>query len=65
MYGSVRSQLMQVYVPKSTSTTLRRRSCAVSGSELSHAVAAASDGVLPLSLMDRGHEEQLLVRLVS
>src|SRR2546427_630441 len=42
-YGSVRSQLTQVYVQKSTSTTLPRRPSAVSGGELSHVVALRSD----------------------
>src|SRR6266404_2561407 len=42
-YGSVRSQLTQVYVQKSTSTTLSRRPSAVSGGELSHVVALRSD----------------------
>src|SRR6476646_2940789 len=42
-YGNVRSQLMQVYVQKSTSTTLRCRSVAVSGGELSQAVAPPSE----------------------
>ena len=41
-YGTVRSQLMQVYVQKSTRTTLPCRSAAVSGPELSHAVARPS-----------------------
>ena len=39
----VRSQLMQVYVQKSTRTTLPCRSTAVSGSELSQAVAPPSE----------------------
>src|SRR5437016_3543872 len=42
-YGSVRSQLMQVYVQKSTRTTLPCRSAAVSGGELSQAVAPPSE----------------------
>src|SRR4051794_30705540 len=44
-YGSVRSQLMQVSVQKSTSTTRPRKSAASSGSELSQADAPASDGM--------------------
>src|SRR4051794_22167 len=43
MYGTVRSQLMQVYVQKSTRTTLPCRSAAVSGGELSHAIAPPSE----------------------
>src|SRR4029078_2814483 len=43
MYGAVRSQLMQVYVQKSTSTTLPCRSAAVRGAELSHVVALPSE----------------------
>src|SRR5580765_3606358 len=42
-YGTVRSQLMQVYVQKSTRTTLPCRSAAVSGGELSQAVAPPSE----------------------
>src|SRR6185436_14796006 len=42
-YGSVRSQLMQVYVQKSTRTTLPRSSAAVSRGELSQAVAPSSE----------------------
>src|SRR2546425_10514472 len=42
-YGSVRSQLTQVYVQKSTATTLPRRPSAVSGGEFSHVVAWRSD----------------------
>src|SRR5439155_25745998 len=42
-YGTVRSQLMQVYVQKSTRTTLPCRSAAVSGAELSQAVARPSE----------------------
>src|SRR6185436_5574191 len=42
-YGAVRSQLMQVYVQKSTSTTLPCRSVAVRGGELSQAVAPPSE----------------------
>src|SRR2546421_9604767 len=38
-YGSVRRQLMQEYVQKSTSTTLPRSSCIVSGGELIQAVS--------------------------
>jgi hypothetical protein len=41
----VRSQLMQVYVQKSTSTTFPRRSSAVSGGELSQPVAASKPGM--------------------
>ena len=46
-YGSVRSQLTQVYVQKSTSTTRPRRSSGVNGSELSHPVAPSNDGRRP------------------
>ena len=46
-YGSVRSQLMQVYVQKSTSTTLPRRPAALNGGAFSHPVAPASEGMLP------------------
>src|SRR3954468_11913953 len=42
-YGTVRSQLMHVYVQKSTRTTLPCRSAAVSGGELSQAVAPPSE----------------------
>src|SRR5687768_16675195 len=49
-YGSVRSQLMQVYVQKSTSTTLPRSAEAVRGGEFSHSFAlsreASSDDAL-------------------
>jgi hypothetical protein len=38
MRGSVRSQLIQVYVPKSTRTTRPRRSAADSGSEYETAI---------------------------
>src|SRR4051794_25339692 len=43
-YGSVRSQLMHVNVQNWTSTTRPRVSSSVSGSELSHAVAAPKPG---------------------
>src|SRR5499427_8092551 len=43
MYGSVRSQLMQVYVQKSTRTTFPRSDAAVSGGELSQSFARSSD----------------------
>src|SRR5918994_2837129 len=46
-YGSVRSQLTQVYVQKSTSTTRPRRPSGVKGSELSHPVAPSNDGRRP------------------
>ena len=39
MYGSVRSQLMQVYVQKSTSTAFPARLSAVRRGELSHSPA--------------------------
>src|SRR5215217_8801698 len=45
MYGSVRSQLMQVSVQKSTRTTWPRRSAGPSGSESSHSVAPPSEGM--------------------
>ena len=45
--ASVRSQLMQVYVQKSTRTTLPRRSAAMSGGELSHPVAPSKPGRRP------------------
>jgi hypothetical protein len=41
--GSVRSQLMQVYVQKSTSTTFPRRSDAVRGGEFSHSFARSRE----------------------
>src|SRR5207247_6932181 len=41
---SVRSQLMHVYVQKSTSTTFPRRPSGVSGSELSQPVAPSNPG---------------------
>src|SRR5215510_11011449 len=47
-YGTVRSQLMQVYVQKSTRTTLPCRSAAVRGGELSQAVAPPSEAKLAL-----------------
>src|SRR5437016_7998080 len=50
-YGTVRSQLMHVYVQKSTRTTLPCRSAAVSGGELSHAVAPTRE---PKSLAPEG-----------
>src|SRR6476619_5898297 len=43
-YGSVRSQLMHVYVQKLTATTLTERSAGVSGGELNHRVAPSRDG---------------------
>src|SRR6185369_16892513 len=46
-YGSVRSQLTHVNVQKSTRTTFPRSPSAVSGGELSHAVAPRRDGKLP------------------
>src|SRR5215218_9693692 len=45
MYGSVRSQLMQVSVQKSTRTTWPRSSAGPSGLELSHSVAPPSEGM--------------------
>src|SRR3954462_13881624 len=42
-YGSVRRQLMHVYVQKSTRTTFPRRADAVSGDELSQAFACWSE----------------------
>src|SRR5215213_3083911 len=45
MYGSVRSQLMQVSVQKSTRTTWPRSSAGPSGSESSHSVAPPSEGM--------------------
>src|SRR4051812_50206462 len=42
-YGSVRSQLMHVYVQNSTRTTLPCRSAAVSGGEFSQAGAPPSE----------------------
>ena len=47
MYESVRSQLMQVYVQKSTRTTLPRRFSVESGAELSQPVAPSSEGKCP------------------
>src|SRR5215213_1579058 len=49
MYGSVRSQLMQVRVQKSTRTTWPRRSAGPSGSESSHSVAPPSEGMCTLA----------------
>src|SRR6267143_2346203 len=46
-WGSERSQLMQVYVQKSTRTTFPRRSALVSGCELSHPVAPPREGNSP------------------
>jgi hypothetical protein len=43
-YGNVRCQLMQVYVQKSINTTFPRSDSAVSGAELSHAVAPEKEG---------------------
>ena len=43
-YASVRSQLMQVYVQKSTRTTFPRRTSGVSGSELSQPAAPSNAG---------------------
>jgi hypothetical protein len=51
MYGSVRSQLMQVYVQKSTTTTFPRSAAGVRGWEFSHPVAPASEGNPPPSDM--------------
>src|SRR4051794_15964189 len=42
-YGRVRSQLTQVYVQKSTTTTRARRPSGVCGSELSQALAPWND----------------------
>ena len=47
MYESVRSQLMQVYVQKSTRTTFPWRSAIESGCELSHPVAPSNDANSP------------------
>src|SRR6185369_4441 len=49
MYGSGRSELMQVYVQKSTSTTFPRSDLPVSGSELSQPSAPPSSGMRPSS----------------
>src|SRR4029079_2062640 len=46
-YASVRSQLMHVYVQKSTSTTFPRRASLVSGGELSQPVAPSNPGRWP------------------
>src|SRR5262245_24429232 len=46
-HGSVRIQLMHVYVPKSARTTLSFRSASVSGSELSQPVAPSKPGRWP------------------
>src|SRR5437667_2683680 len=46
-YGSVRSQLTQVYVQKSTRTIRPRRLLGASGSELSHPVAPSKDARRP------------------
>src|SRR6266550_3681627 len=46
-YGSVRSQLMQVYVQKLTTTTFPRRSLGSSCAELSQSVAPRSEGKCP------------------
>src|SRR5216684_4606659 len=43
-YGSVRNQLMQVYVQNWTRTTLPRRPPGANGGELSHSVAPPKDG---------------------
>jgi len=45
MYGSVRSQLMQVSVQKSTRTTCPRSSSAPIASELSQPVAPLNEGM--------------------
>src|ERR1700728_2867664 len=44
MYGSVRRQLMQEYVQKSTRTTLPRSEAGVSGGELIQALAPERSG---------------------
>ena len=44
-YGSVRRQLMQVYVQKSIRTTFPWSPSGVSGGELSQPVAPASEGI--------------------
>src|ERR1700679_2490132 len=44
MYGSVRRQLIQEYVQKSTRTTFPRRDAGVSAGELIHAVAPERSG---------------------
>src|SRR6476646_8853170 len=46
-YGSVRSQLTQVYVQKSTRTTRPRSASGFNGSELSQPVAPSNDGRRP------------------
>src|SRR3954447_680830 len=46
-YGSVRSQLMHVYVRKSTTTTFPRSPSGVSGSEFSHDVAPLNEANSP------------------
>jgi hypothetical protein len=44
MYGSVRRQLIQEYVQKSTRTTFPRRDAGVSAGELIHSVAPDRSG---------------------
>src|SRR3954451_7833997 len=46
-YGSVRNQLMHVYVQKSTATTFPRSSSTVSGEEFSHDVAPLNEPSSP------------------
>jgi hypothetical protein len=46
-YGSGRSQLMQVYVQKLTTTTFPRQASAVCGGELSQSFAPPRDGKRP------------------
>jgi hypothetical protein len=52
-YGSVRSQLTQVYVQKSTSTTRPRRGSDARGSVLSHPVARSNEAKRPSSGSER------------
>ena len=45
MYGSVRSQLMHVYVQNWTTTTLPSRSVGASGSEFNQSFAPSNDAI--------------------
>src|SRR5262245_64652866 len=49
MYGGGRSELMQVYVQKSTSTTFPRSAFALKGGELSQPIAPRRSGTSPSS----------------
>src|SRR5215213_1580479 len=61
-YGSWRSQLMHVSVQKFTTTTWPRSWAGPSGSELSHPVAARSEGMCTWAITDSSVPLRLVPR---